>query len=419
VPELILDIHRSRIPIDHPDRAVTRAKLEYPTVDVRFAYLDAIDKLVPMPSPEWDVIGAGTSESFADKALEGICTDRAYVLRVRGPDTYNGYAANLDTTRTTQDFSVDKVVNKVVTILGAESVDLLSNSSHLCKLSASGSTLKGYRANMATPKVTVTDTTFASGRCAVVAGWGFRVPFVLAYSLRSPSSESPRALAVLEVEADGSGSTDDPFRPLMSENLVDVSELQVPDFLKLEKRKYDILKAKGFTDEEMKTLLGYVPQHQVNLDSVSWGAFEFSDKSPTNIIVITSDNPYRQGAIDRQAESARKKGLRALRPPRDYDEAVSQYNELKRDFKHWLAGKDNYAYQTLGLEVFDLFQNVDFYYGELIEHKAHYDQLKMVPEQEIRRRLEELEEKLRRVGVLAEERDRHLSKLREVVRRGW
>jgi hypothetical protein len=166
-------------------------------------------------------------------------------------------------------------------------------------------------------------------------------------------------------------------------------------------------------------LLGYIPQHQIDLASVTWGAFEFKEDSPTNIIIITGDNPYQQGAVERQAEQARSKNLRVLDPPRNYGEAVAQYNQIKRDYPYWLAGKDNYAYQTLGLEELDLFQNIDFYYGELIEHKTHYQQLKRIPDFEMWRRLEVLEEKLSKVTVLTKERDKHLAKIREVKRLGW
>jgi fructose-1,6-bisphosphatase/sedoheptulose 1,7-bisphosphatase-like protein len=55
----------------------------------------------------------------------------------------------------------------------------------------------------------------------------------------------------------------------------------------------------------------------------------------------------------------------------------------------------------------------------LIEHRTHYDQLKRVPEWELWRRLEELERRLEKVTVLTEERDKHISKVKEVKRLGW
>jgi LmbE family N-acetylglucosaminyl deacetylase len=77
------------------------------------------------------------------------------------------------------------------------------------------------------------------------------------------------------------------------------------------------------------------------------------------------------------------------------------------------------AYQILGWEFLDWMQNVDFYYGELLEHKAHYDQLKRVDPKEIENRLKELIDKLSKVTVLTDERDKHINKAREILRRGW
>jgi hypothetical protein len=92
---------------------------------------------------------------------------------------------------------------------------------------------------------------------------------------------------------------------------------------------------------------------------------------------------------------------------------------LKRDYPHWSAGKDNFAYQVLGWEELLLFQNVDFYYGEFIDHKSHYNQLKHVPEWELRMRLSKLYEDLMKVSALTDERNRHMAKLDEIMRLGW
>jgi len=238
--------------------------------------------------------------------------------------------------------------------------------------------------------------------------------------LETPATPSLQALAVAEFDVEGSGKPDDPFRPSLSKNLVEVSSLAgLPDFLYWEARRYEVLRSKGFTDEEMQVVFGSIPQHQVDLDSVTWGAFEFSEKSPTNIVVVTGDNPYKQGAIQGQADFARRRGFRVFKPPKGYGDAVALYNRLRGDFPHWLAGKDNFAYQVLGWEVLDWLQSVDFYYGELLEHKTHYDQLRQVPEWEIRSRLLELKSRLERAAALHEERDKHLRKLGELLRRGW
>ena len=66
------------------------------------------------------------------------------------------------------------------------------------------------------------------------------------------------------------------------------------------------------------------------------------------------------------------------------------------------------------------FTNIN--YGELIEHKTHYDQLKQVPDYEIEIRLNVLEIKLREYlmsSVLVEEVEKHLKKIKEIFEIGW
>jgi len=404
-----------------PDRSITRTKLEYPTVDVSFAYLVAIDKH-RFVTEGIDYVGIVTIDSFTDKAIEGICFNQQKALYARsdGVPRNNAYVLIIDNSQTTEDFYIMVWKNALPGIIGSEAVDLGPTYNTRCKLSCLGSTLKAYRMDMATPKIAVTDTALASGYFGTVSAFQKIPALPLADYLRAPSSPAPPALAVLEVKVEGSGAPEDPYRPSLSKNLAKIAQLTgLPEHLYMEAKKYEILKAKGFTDEEMRILLGYIPQHQVDLASVTWGAFEFSEKSPTNIIVVTGDNPYMSGAISKHIELARSKNMRVLDPPRNYGEAIAQYQRLKRNYKHWLAGKDSYAYQVLGLEELDLFQNIDFYYGELIEHKTHYQQLRQVPEWELWRRLEELERKLERVTVLTEERDKHISKVKEVKRLGW
>jgi hypothetical protein len=413
-----------KIKVEIPDRSITRAKLEYPTEDVNLAYLMAIGKATYVrTSVNW--AGHATIDNFADKAIEAYAHDNdggpVSGMLERVIDGGNAYLTSCVSSAATRDFIQDKVVAASISAVAWEAVDLPAYRSYFIRLSISGSTHKGFREDMTIPKFTATDTSIASGRWGSGNGWARGNSFRDA-RFRAPSSPAPPALTVLELEVEGSGAQEDPYRPLLNKNLVEIAQLTgLPDFLYREAKKYEILKARGFTEEEMRQLLGYIPQHQVDLSSVTWGAFEFNKDSPTNIIVITGDNPYQQGAIaiQKHIELARSKNLKTLRQPRNYGEATAQYNQLKRDYPHWLAGKDNYVYQVLGLEELDLFQNIDFYHGELIEHKTHYQQLKQTPEWELWRRLEVLEEKLNKVTVLTEERDKHISKLKEVKRLGW
>jgi len=381
LPDLVLDYHRRRVPIDHPDLSVTRAKLEYVTVNVALGYLSVIGKTT-FGGDRWSA-SLLTVDSFTDRRLWSVGRvgsdwyDAIFIARYAGP--INHYHTILNNVPATADHKIRKVVAGSITDLAREAVDLTTHHTFHVAFEVSGSTLKSWRTNRApdwgVPTITATDTTFASGPFGACYGTIAEATLIL-----PPASPAPGAVAILEVEVGGSGAYEDPFTPLLSRSVVE--------------DKWD-------------------------LDSVSWGAFEFSEKSPTNIITIQGDNQHKPGAVQRQVEFTRRRGLRVFTPPRGYSEAVELYRTLKKDFPHWLAGKDSFAYQILGWDVLDMFQNIDFYYGELVEHRMHYDQLKQVPGWELRRRLEELRERLRRVTVLVEERDKHLRKIEEVLRRGW
>ena len=412
-----LNVHRTAVPIDHPDRSVTRVKLEYPTVDVSFAYLDAINKLVEVQAPDWDLIGSATVDVFVDKAIEGVISDQSMLISLRTDKTWNNrYTLAVNSSFSTQDFQLHKLVNRSGYTIAYEAVDLAGGSSHVAKLSISGSSIKGFRGDLSTPKFTVTDTALASGSAQIGTGWSRTTAYSLTYFLRAPASPAPQAVSILEVGVEGSGRPDDPYRHVLSRNLVPISQLSgLPAFLYREAKKYEILKAKGFTDEEIEAVFGPI-KYKVDLDAVTWGAFELHpDKSPTAIVVVVGDNPYSQGAVERQRGVAK----RWWGPPRGYNEAVELYRQLSRDFPHWLAGKDNFAYQVLGWEELGWLLNVDFYYGELVEHRTHYSQLKQVSDDEIRSRLNELIGKLSSMGVLRGERESHIAKAKEVLRRGW
>jgi hypothetical protein len=310
----------------------------------------------------------------------------------------NAYLFDFDTPATTADFMICKVVNGSGTTISTEAVDLSSTTYYKLRATLVGSTLSFYRDGVL--KLQATDTTFASGvmgigRHNVDLNWMriYRKAYGTIKGILTPQ-------AIIEVEVDGRGtmSPEDPYRPRLKSNLVSIDSLtNLPEHLY---KQIDV-------------------QRQIDLDAVTWGAFELDAKSPTNIIMIYGDNPYKAGAVQRQIDHTKSKNLRVFSPPKDYGKAVALYNKLKSDFKHWLAGKDNFAYMILGLEELDLFQNVDFYYGELIEHKTHYQQLKQVPDWEIKNRLNELRERLSKVSVLVDERDKHLKKIDEILKKGW
>jgi len=225
----VLKAHRKALPIDHPDLSVTRGKLEYPTVDVSFTYLAAIGKLVCDNRQFIAHTCILTADEFADKAIEWWGVGDYSVGNARFADMDNFYQANQDSGRTTEDFLMCKNVAGVVTILGVEAVDLGASDCFRLKLSAVGTSLKAYRVDMVTPKITVTDTAFASGKWGVAhtTAGALDANFFLAM-LRAPSSPSPKTVAYFEAPVVGEGTMDNPFRAQMPEEIV-----ELPDFGKV------------------------------------------------------------------------------------------------------------------------------------------------------------------------------------------
>ena len=437
MPDIVLDYHRLKTPIDHPDTSVTTPKIASSAVTpskigtllseginaVNWFIAKGLD-IIHHENPVADHTVTLLNTTLSDYSAIYISQDNMRMYhRNQYPTWGYGYTHEMVTAKTTQDHLLGKWSAGAITLIGYEGVDL-SNYHYLYGIDILGSSFKCYRAwvtaktiSSATPKFTVTDTAFASG----YIGIGFvRSYYPVPYTVPTwftAFSRGVEAVAVMEFGTVGSGTPDDPYRPDFSSQLVDILSLQrLPDFLYRETKKYQMLKKRGFEDEEIELLLGYIPQHQVDLDVVTWGAFEFHpDKAPTVVVTVTGDNPYKAGAIDKQKGKAK----RVFSIPKDYSEAVSLYNQLKKDYSHWLAGVHNWCYQIFGLEEFDLLQNIDFYYGELIEHKTHYDQLKRVPDWEIMNRLNELIGKLTKVTVLTHERDKHIAKAKEILKKGW
>ncbi len=429
MPDIVLDYHRLKTPIDHPDLSITRGKLEYPTVNVSFAYLAVINKVRygGFSTSGYVVL---TSDRFTDRAVWVATQVNAFAIVVgRYQDFRNTYYSQYNPAANRADHVLIRLSGGAVATIATEAIDI-DNRGRGLAISCSGSAIKSLRYEMTTATdplnlpnpsgtISATDTTFTTGH------YGFRfLREVAAHGgtesgsawLKAPLTPLARAQAVLELDVEGDGR-DDPYRPSLSKKLVDIDSLTgLPDFLYIESKKYRIFRNRGFTDEEIQMLLGYIPQHQIDLDAVTWGAFEFRpDRAPTVVVTVVGD-AY---AVARQKSKARG----VFKAPKDYGNAVALYKRLSKEHSYWLAGKDNFAYQVLGWEVFDWFQNVDFYYGELVEHRTHYDQIKQVPEHVLWRRLDELETSLQRIsglaGALAGERNDHLNKVKEIKKRGW
>jgi len=351
---------------------ITRDKLEYPTEDVTFAYLLAINKAIDRLSHSESPVVV-TVDSFTDKATEGIISIYYGVFFARREDAYiakNAYFQRFASGESGTDHTIRKVIDGTVTELANEGIDLATEyKGTYAKFNVSGSTLSAYRVDPTTPKISATDTDLASGQFGVRLAIGGTIKEdwtgSVAAKLLAPSTELPKALAIVECEITGSGNDEDPIRPDLTQGL-------------------------------------------------KWGAFDYKGEA-TMLITITGD---QSGAIQDQIEHAKSKNLKVLKPPEDYSEAIEQYRQLRQHFPEWIAGKDNYAYQTLGHEDFEKFQVADTYHGNIIEGYKP-DAYKNVPDWEMRKTLAMWKERLKHTEVAKLEAEKHLKKLEEVEKKGW
>jgi len=404
MPQIVSGIWGKVRTDDIIDRAVTRAKLEYPTEDVSFAYLAAINKVQILDYAPDSYINSVllTSDNFTDKAVKAILATNRGAIYSRFQDGSNYYYLSQDNGLSTADFKIRKCSGGSYSDLATEAIDLPDYSSYVCILSVSGSTLKAYRSDLSSAKITATDSEFSSGCFGIIRGLGNHDRSVCEDAfLLAPTSPAPKALSIIEVDK-------------LKQNLVAISQLNnIPNFMKIEVKKYKTLKSRGFTDEEIKLLLGNI-RTQIDLASVTYGVFEYKPEHDTFLITITSGNPYTgKKAILEQIEYAKSKNFIVLKPPKDYKEAVEQYKQLKQHFTGWVAGKDNYAYQTLGSEDIECCAVADFYHGNLIQEQR----IKGVPEWELRRTLLRWKDRLEKARINAELKEKHMKKLEECLKR--
>jgi hypothetical protein len=217
-------------------------------------------------------------DNYADLSIKQIGGFGRYYPRSpwgRASDINNGYFLNISTGSTTADFELHKIVAGTDTVLGTEAVDLISNYYYTLKLRCSGSTIEGYRTDMTTPKISVADTSFSSGY------WGSeqddlygtitpRAHQFLTTIIASPTLPPPQPLAYFEVPIIGDGSIENPFRPAMP---LETFEFETPN-----KKLYNSLKAKGFTDEEIFKFFGLTRDFIGNRLAMSYNALIPTDR---------------------------------------------------------------------------------------------------------------------------------------------
>jgi len=199
-------------------------------------YLRAYDDNLP-----WEIVrDAAVSLVDVNKATSAICfpdtyTDKAIQAFVhedgrvwgRAQDVDNFYWAHIVVPASTADFKLQKYVAGVLSTIATESVDLTPGTMWKIKLECKGTTIKGYREDMTTPKLSVTDTSFTTAGYFGVGDYGSYynryLPLVALTTAKlvEPASPSPKVLRFYEVPIIGSGTLEDPFRPKLPEEIVD------------------------------------------------------------------------------------------------------------------------------------------------------------------------------------------------------
>jgi hypothetical protein len=229
-----LDQHIAKTPIDHPDLSVTRAKLEYPTVDVSLWYLLIIGKATVSVTEDITYAGFVTVDSFADLAVGDVfheCSN-ARAFAARWSDWANTYFNTLYAGATTADHVLKKVVAGTETTLATEAVDIISSAWYLLRIQCRGTTISSKRS---ATTISATDTSFSSGKFGVNllghyysdydrTSWAF---------LRAVASPMPQPIAYFEVPIIGDGSEENPFRAKMPELIVEDAKLGKRNLLAL------------------------------------------------------------------------------------------------------------------------------------------------------------------------------------------
>jgi len=163
---------------------------------------------------------------YLNKGIEGWVKEIGLLLgRVQDPK--NLYYLETVRPEVTADLRLRKIIAGTYTTLASEAVDIASYTYWKIKLEIVNSTLRGYREDMTTPKITATDTDIATEGYWGVDEYGSqdtgRALWLLSYTCKlvTPSSPSPKTLRYYEVPVVGTGTIDDAFRPELPEEIAD------------------------------------------------------------------------------------------------------------------------------------------------------------------------------------------------------
>ena len=303
------------------------------------------------------------------------------VLRVQGifGDVNCYLGGYYDLPATSADHNIYKRVAGAWTLLGNEAIDLTTQY-YDTVFSVSGSTLKSSRTGGSAFQITVTDTSIGTAGYMGLRHTGAGDhPVFVPISYGEPYTKLPPALVILEVPVTGEGSGEDPIRPNFPKDIADH-----PKFGKINKL------------------------------SVTFGAFDYKN-DPTMLCIVKGGNPYNDKAIETQILYAKSRGKIVVKPPKDLKTAEELYFKLKREFSNWIAGKHDFAYQTLGYADLEPLAVADFYDG-IMEGYYGKDPFKNMPEYEIKRTIEMWLERLKRANIPSDLKEKHLAKLKRVLK---
>lgn len=362
------------------DGKVARTELEYPTSDVTFSYLASINKAEYAYGT--NIFAAIlTVDSFTDKATAtSVAANISNPCLARFVDASNHYYVRHDIPQTTADFRLHKVVAGTHTLLGYEAIDLTAHSSEEA-ISCSGSTIKAFRNDLTTPKVSVTDTDLVSGQYGLGGVPGNQYGFVqhVGGKLLTPLSRLLQAQRILEFDVVGTGKDDDPLKPNFAQ-LIDK----------------------------------HIEYGNIDKLSITWSAFDYKGEA-TMLITVFGDNPYQQGAILAQESYVKSKNLKVIKPPRDLLEAKQIYTSIKQERPDMIVGVHNLAYQCIGDEDLEVLAVADFYDG-FVQGTYDIKDLHKVPEWELEKTIEMWIERLKKSKITTTEKDKHERKLKEVLK---
>jgi hypothetical protein len=267
MPEFALDYHRKRVPIDHPDASITAPKLVVSEDNLIWEMIKGEALFIFNPASNLGDICFPTT--YADKAVRGILrvmystgyADYWNLLAARVGDSGEPLADNyyvlLDASASAADTRLAKYDASVPssTQIGSEAVDLVAGTFHDVRLSCSGTTIKVYRNDMTTPKISVTDTFRSSGKWGVLTVYGAVSDLYWTVRLEVAASPPPKTIGIYEVPVIGSGEIDDPYRPQLPEYL------EIPSANELD----------GY-DKTLRKAIKHNRDGKVNRIAVSWGA---------------------------------------------------------------------------------------------------------------------------------------------------